>query len=88
VKEEKTQRNNQYPLNKRSLRLTQGGRQMIEATEIRAQSDIFDFLRIINDEVLGLTRPDEIGSGANFSLHSINQLDSVIQSETEIEKKA
>ncbi|MGD9826131.1 hypothetical protein [Desulfobacter sp.] len=61
---------------------------MIETTEIQAQSDIFDFLRIINDEVLGLTRADEISSGANFSLHSINQLDSVIQSETEIEKKA
>jgi hypothetical protein len=61
---------------------------MIEPIEIQAQSDIFDFLRIINDEVLGLTRPDEISSGTNFSLHSINQLDSVIQSETEIEKKA
>ena len=61
---------------------------MIETTEIQAQSDIFDFLRIINDEVLGLTRPHEIGSATNFSLHSINQLDSVIQSETEIEKKA
>ena len=61
---------------------------MIEATEIQTQSDIFDFLRIINNEVLGLTRPDEIGPGVSFSLHSINQLDSVIQSETEIEKKA
>lgn len=61
---------------------------MIEATKIQAQSDIFDFLRIIDDEVLGLIRPDEISSGANFSLHYINQLDSVIQSETEIKNKA
>lgn len=61
---------------------------MIEATEIQAQSDIFDFLRIIDHEALGLIKPDEIGSGSNFSLHSSHQLDSVIQSETEIKGKA
>lgn len=60
---------------------------MIEATEIQAQGDIFDFLRIIDDEVLGFKGLDEISSGPNFSLHSIHQLDSVIQSETEIKKK-
>ncbi|MGD9822944.1 hypothetical protein [Desulfobacter sp.] len=61
---------------------------MIEATEIQAQGDIFDFLRIIDHEALGLIKPDEIGSGSNFSLHSSHQLDSVIQSETEIKGKA
>jgi len=61
---------------------------MIEAIEIQAQSDIFDFLRIIDDEALGLTGPGEIASGSDFSVHSTHQLDSVIQSETEIKGKA
>lgn len=61
---------------------------MIEATETQVQSDIFDFLRIIDDEILRLKRPNRIGSGSNFSLHRIHQLDSVIQSETEIKEKA
>ena len=60
---------------------------MIEATEIQAQGDIFDFLRIIDDKVLGFIGPDQIRSGPNFSLHSIHQLDSVVQSETEIKEK-
>lgn len=61
---------------------------MIEATETHLQSDIFDFLRIMDDKILRLKRPDEIDSGSNFSLHSIHQLDRVIQSETKIKKKA
>lgn len=61
---------------------------MIEATEIQVQSDIFDFLRIMDDKILRLNRPDEIGSGSNFSLHSIHQFDRVIQSETKIKEKA
>ena len=61
---------------------------MIEATETHLQSDIFDFLRTIDAEILRFKEPDEIASGANFSLHSIHQLNSVIQSETEIKEKA
>nr|WP_320192100.1 hypothetical protein [uncultured Desulfobacter sp.] len=61
---------------------------MIEATETQVKNDIFDFLRIIDDEILKLKGPDEIASDANFSLHSISQLDSVIQPETELKEKA
>lgn len=61
---------------------------MIEATETHLQSDIFDFLRTIDDEILRLNEPDEIASGAKFRLHSIHQLDSVVLSETEIKGKA
>ena len=61
---------------------------MIEATETQVKSDIFDFLRIIDDEILRLKGTDEIGSGSNFSVHGIHQLKSVIQSETEIKGKA
>ncbi|WP_321417252.1 hypothetical protein [uncultured Desulfobacter sp.] len=61
---------------------------MIEATETQVKNDIFDFLRIIDDEILKLKGPDEIASDANFSLHSISQLDSVIQPGTELKEKA
>ncbi|WP_020590304.1 hypothetical protein [Desulfobacter curvatus] len=64
---------------------------MIEATETQVQSDIFDFLRIIDNNILRLKGTEEIGLGANFSLrgiHQLDQLDSVIQSETEIKEKA
>jgi hypothetical protein len=61
---------------------------MIEATETQVKRDIFDFLRIIDDEILRFKVTDEIGSEANFSLHGIHQLDSVIRSETEIKEKA
>jgi len=61
---------------------------MIEATATQIKSDIFDFLRIIDDEILRLKGTDEIGLGANFRLHGIHQLDSVIQSETDIKEKA
>lgn len=61
---------------------------MIEATETQVQSDIFDFLRIIDDEILRLKGADEIGSGSNFRLHGIHQLGSVIHSEAEIKEKA
>jgi|GEM_PF-1600042 len=61
---------------------------MIEATKTQIKSDIFDFLRIIDDEILRLKRTDEIGLGANFGLHGIHQIDSVIQSEADIKEKA
>lgn len=61
---------------------------MIETTETQVKNDIFDFLRIIDDEILKLKDPDEIASGANFSLRGIPQLDSVIQPETELKEKA
>ncbi|WP_320045222.1 hypothetical protein [uncultured Desulfobacter sp.] len=61
---------------------------MIEATETQVKNDIFDFLRIIDDEILKLKGPDEIASGANFNLRGIPQLDSVIQPETELKEKA
>jgi len=61
---------------------------MIEATETQVKTDIFDFLRIIDDEILSLKLTDEIGSSANFSLQGAHQLDSVIQSEAEIKEQA
>jgi hypothetical protein len=61
---------------------------MIEATEIQVKRDIFDFLRIIDDEILRFKLTDEIGSDKNFSLHGIHQLDSVIRSEAESKEKA
>lgn len=61
---------------------------MIEATETQVKSDIFDFLRIIDDEILSLKLTDEIGSNANFSLQGAHQLDSVIRSEAEIKEQA
>lgn len=61
---------------------------MIEATETHLQSDIFDFLRTIDDKILRLKEPGEIGSGTNLSLHGIHKLGSFIQSETEIKEKA
>lgn len=61
---------------------------MIEATETQVQSDIFDFLRIIDDKILGLQGTDEIHSDYKFSLHGIHQLDSVIKVETDIKEKA
>lgn len=60
---------------------------MIEVTETQVKSDIFDFLRIIDDEILRLYDPDEIASGANFKMRGIHQLDSVIQPETEFKEK-
>lgn len=61
---------------------------MIEATEIQAQGDLFDFLRIIDDGIAEVMGSDEIGSGSDFSLHSIHQVDSIIQPETKIKEKA
>jgi hypothetical protein len=61
---------------------------MIEATETQVKTDIFDFLRIIDDEILRFKLTDEIGSDANFSLQGAYQLDSVIRSEAEIKEQA
>jgi hypothetical protein len=61
---------------------------MIEATEIQVKRDIFDFLRIIDDEILRFKLTDEIGSDKNFSLQGTHQLDSVIRSEAESKEKA
>ena len=61
---------------------------MIESTDIQAHGDIFDFLRIIDDEFLGVLSPDEIGSGSNFSLTSFHQIDHGIASDTDIKEKA
>lgn len=61
---------------------------MIEATEIQTQGDLFDFLRITDDEVLALMGPDDIGPGSNVSLQFIHQSNPVIQSGTEIKEKA
>jgi hypothetical protein len=61
---------------------------MIEATETQVKTDIFDFLRIIDDEILRFKLTDEIGSDANFSLQGAHQLDSVIRSEAEIKEQA
>nr|WP_319395035.1 hypothetical protein [uncultured Desulfobacter sp.] len=61
---------------------------MIEATETQVKTDIFDFLRIIDDEILKFKLTDEIGSDANVSLQGAHQLDSVIRSEAEIKEQA
>ncbi len=60
---------------------------MIEVTETQVKSDIFDFLRIIDDDILRLSDPDEIASGANFNQRGIHPLDSVIHPETEFKEK-
>nr|WP_321404606.1 hypothetical protein [uncultured Desulfobacter sp.] len=61
---------------------------MIEATETQVKSDLFDFLRIIDDEILSFNLTGEIGSETNFSLQGTHQLDSGIQSEAEIKEQA
>jgi len=61
---------------------------MIEATEIRSQGDIFDFLRVTDDKDLGRVESDKTDSDTNFSLHSIHRLDSAVRSDTEIKENA
>ncbi|WP_321493629.1 hypothetical protein [uncultured Desulfobacter sp.] len=61
---------------------------MIEATEIQAQGDLFDFLRIIDDGIIEVMGSDEISSDSSFSSRSNRQTESVILPETKIKEKA
>lgn len=61
---------------------------MIEATEIQAQGDLFDFLRIIDDGIIEVLGSDEISSDPDFSSRSHRQADSIIQPDTKIKEKA
>ena len=53
---------------------TQGGGQMIEAAENSVQGDIFDCLRMFDEEVNVFKEPDKVGTVPEFKLNTVRQV--------------